>query len=94
MQKKQKINADMSMSDLAGMVARGFTDLEKQVGDQVGSLAERIDSVEERLTARITNLEKKVDLVRDGVNELAYEFKKMRSRIENLELKVFGSVRD
>ena len=73
----------MAVSELAGMVARGFKEMDMKIGD-----------VEEHLTARIINVEHKVDLVRDSVNELSYESRKTRIRLENLELKVFGSVQE
>ena len=78
---------DMPVSELARMVARGFTDVEKRLGD-------KIDLVEERLTGRINILDQKVDAVRDSVNELSYESKKTRTRVENLELKVFGAIQE
>ncbi len=82
-----KKKADMPVSELAGMVARGFTDVEKRLGD-------KIDSVEERLTGRITILDQKADRLQDSVNELSYESRKKRTRIENLELKVFGTIQE
>ncbi len=34
------------------------------------------------------------DRLQDSVNELSYESRKMRTRVDNLELKVFGSIQD
>ena len=64
---------------LANAVAQGF----KEVG-------ERFDRVE----GRLTTLEDKVDMVRTDIAELRFDYKKMLTRIENLELKTFGSVRE
>ncbi len=85
-----KKKADMSVSELAGMVARGFT----EIHDEIGSARDEMHDMEERLTAKIGNVEQKVDIVRDSVNELSYETRKTRSRIENLELKVFGTIQE
>ncbi len=80
--------ADMSVSELAGMVARGFT----EVHGEIGVVHNEMRDMEDRLTARISTVEQKVDAVRDSVNELSYESKKTRTGIENLELKVFGTI--
>jgi len=83
--KPASLKKDMAVSELAGMVARGFTEARKDLTGKIGG-------AEERLTARIIGVEHKVDLVRESVNELTFESRKMRTRLENLELKVFGSV--
>ena len=78
---------DMSVSELAGMVARGFTDLEERLE---GRLDERIDGIEGHLAI----LDQKVDRLQDSVNEFSYDSRKTRTRIENLEFKVFGSIQE
>jgi len=78
--RKQK---DMSVSELAGMVARGFTEIHTD-------FKERFDGID----GRFNILDHKVDRIQDSVNELSYESRKTRTRIENLELKVFGSVQE
>lgn len=88
--KQGGFSKDMKVFELAGMVARGFT----EVHDEIKGVRGEIHDVEERLTAQINNVEHKVDLVRDSVNELSYESRKMRTRVENLELKVFGSAQE
>lgn len=74
---------DMSVSELAGMVARGFTDFEER-------LEERIDGIGGHLAI----LDQKVDRLQDSVNEFSYDSRKTRTRIENLEFKVFGSIQE
>ena len=96
--KKTKVKADMSVSELANMVARGFVDVEKRIGDRIDSvetsLNSKIDSVEEHLSGRINILDNKVDRLQDSVNDLSYETKKTRVRVENLEFKVFGAIQE
>ena len=79
-------DSDQKHDDLAGMVARGFTD----VHDQIHGLEDRFDGLEGRFNV----LEHKVDRIQDSVNELSYESRKTRTRLENLELKVFGSIQE
>lgn len=76
-------NADQKHDDLAGMVARGFTELRQDTSEGF-----------ERTDGHINMVEHKVDRVQDSVNELSYESRKTRTRIENLEFKVFGSIQE
>lgn len=78
------------MSELAGMVARGFTEMHVEIGERFESVDRRFESIEGRLTM----LDHKVDRIQDSVNELSYESRKMRTRVDNLELKVFGSIKE
>lgn len=80
---KTAIKKDMSVSELAGMVARGFTELRKDM-----------DEGFERVDGRFIVLDHKVDRIQDSVNELSYDSRKTRTRIENLEFKVFGSIQE
>lgn len=84
--KKTAIKKDMSVSELAGMVARGFT----EVQENIHGLEERFDGLE----GKFTILDHKVDRIQDSVNELSYDSRKTRTRIENLEFKVFGSIQE
>mgnify|MGYP001614064190 FL=1 len=81
--KKTGKSKDMRVSELAGMVVRGFTETRT---DFEG----RFEGVEGRLTI----LDHKVDRIQDSVNELSYESRKTRTRLENLEFKVFGSIQE
>lgn len=95
--KKTAIKKDMNISELAGMVARGFTDVEEHLGGRISGVEERLSGVEERLESvegRLTILDHKLDRVQDSVNELSYDSRKTRTRIENLEFKVFGSIQE
>lgn len=80
-------DVDMRHDELAGMIARGFTETQT-------TLRNEIQDVEERLGARIGTVEHKVDRIQDSVNELSYESRKMKTRVDNLELKVFGSIQE
>jgi hypothetical protein len=48
---------NITVNDLAIMVANGFTDMQKQISE----LDLKIDGVEERLTSRIDGLERRID---------------------------------
>ena len=85
--KKSSSKKDMSVSELASMVAHGF--LETQT-----TLRGEIQDAEERLGGRINMLDHKVDRIQDSVNELSYDSRKVRTRVENLEFKVFGSIQE
>ena len=95
--KKATSKKDMSVSELAGMVARSFTemrtdmhDMEKRIDGRIDGIDGRIDGVDGRLTI----LDHKVDRIQDSVNELSYDSRKVRTRIENIELKIFGSIQE
>ncbi len=81
---------DMAVSELAGMVARGFTEVHDDIHGMEERLNGRIDGVEGRLNI----LDHKVDRIQDSVNGLSYESRKMRTRVDNLEFKVFGSIQE
>jgi hypothetical protein len=83
-------DTDRKHDELAGMVARGFTEIHADMRGMEDRLDGRIDGVEGRLTI----LDHKVDRIQDSVNELSYESRKTRTRIENLEFKVFGSIQE
>lgn len=95
--KKTTSKKDMSVSELAGMVARSFTemrtdmhDMEKRIDGRIDGIDGRIDGVDGRLTI----LDHKADRIQDSVNELSYDSRKVRTRIENIELKIFGSIQE
>ncbi len=70
---------DEKIDALANAVGQGFIEVNQ-----------RLDAVEGRLTA----VENKVDLLRTDVQEIRYDHRKMLTRIENLELKAFGTVQE
>ncbi|MEK7144796.1 MAG: hypothetical protein AAB794_03005 [Patescibacteria group bacterium] len=88
--KKTPSKKDMSVSELAGMVARGFSEVHVDMHNMEERLDGRIESVEGRLNI----LGQKADRIQDSVNELSYDSRKMRTRVDNLELKVFGSIQE
>lgn len=95
--KKNALKRDMSVSELAGMVARGFTEMRTDMGEHFDGIEGRLDGVEGRLESvegRLNILDHKVDRLQDSVNEISYESRKKTTRIENLELKVFGSIQE
>ena len=84
---------DMTVSELAGMVARGFT----EVHERFKTVSAGLDRVDERLDAVETKLiimEEKIDRVHGSVHELSYDYRKMKTRVEHIELKVFGSIQE
>ena len=101
MKKRQKSSAahgkDMTVSELAIIVAGGFKEMGKEMDerfDQVNMQFDQVDKRFEQVDARFTVLEHKVDRIQDSVNELNFESRKVRTRLENLEFKVFGSIQE
>ena len=68
-----------TIPELAAMVARGF-----------GEVHERIDG----LDTRITELDQKIGSVHHAVLMLSFDYNKIKARLENLELKTFGSIQE
>ncbi|MBI2409946.1 hypothetical protein HYV30_02785 [Candidatus Kaiserbacteria bacterium] len=87
---KNAPSKDMSVSELAGMVARGFAEVSQDFKD----VRREMDEGFARVDGRVNILEHKVDRIQDSVNELTYDSRKTRTRLENLELKVFGSIQE
>lgn len=85
--------SETTLDDLANMVGRGFQRVDEQF-KRVDEQFKRVDEQFAELRIAITEVDHKVDLVRTDVAELRFDYKKMLSRIENLELKTFGSVRE
>ena len=80
--KKPPITLDtlaVRIDDLAVMTGRGFK-----------GMNERIDGLE----GHIDVLEQKINTVNSNVLALQYDYKKVVSRIENLELRTFGSLQE
>lgn len=94
---KEFKSVDIKRDELAGMVARGFTEVNENINNRFDGLEGRVDGVEGRLESvegRLNILDHKVDRVQDSVNEISYGSRKKTTRIENLELKVFGSIQE
>jgi septation ring formation regulator EzrA len=85
-----KTGKSISVDDLAIMVGKGFKELSNDIDGRFKRVDERFDHVE----ARLVTVEEKVNLVRADIAELRYDYKKVITRIENLELKAFGSVQE
>ena len=78
---------------LANALGEGF----KEVNNRLDRVEGRLENVEGRLEnveGRLTIVEQKIDLLRTDVQELHYDYKKMLTRIEKLELQTFGSVQE
>lgn len=71
------------MDELAGMVASGFSEM-----------GERIEELDERFSGQMKILDQKITTVNTNVLSLQYDYKKIVSRLENLELNAFGSVQE
>jgi hypothetical protein len=81
---------DMAVSELAGMVARGFTEMR---GD-IKELRSDMDIAFEQVNGRVTKVEQKVDRLQNSVDEFTYDHRKIKTRIENLEMNAFGAIRE
>lgn len=81
--KAQKSLKNTTMDELAGMVASGFSEM-----------GERIEELDERFSGQMKILDQKITAVNTNVLSLQYDYKKIVSRLENLELNAFGSVQE
>lgn len=88
--KTQKVPKNVTLDDLARMMADGFT----EVGQSFRGVHDRIDELDERLSGKISVLDQKITAVNANVLSLSYDYKKIVSRLENLELRAFGSVQE
>lgn len=67
------------------MVADGFRDHSEQFNS-------RIDGLESRLDARVDGVEQKLGALHSEVLSMHYDHKTVKARLENVELRVFGSI--
>lgn len=81
-----KDTLEVKIDNLANAVGQGF----KEVHERLDRVDNRLEHVEGRLGA----VEEQVKLLRADVQEIRYDHKKMLTRIENLELKAFGSLQE
>jgi tetrahydromethanopterin S-methyltransferase subunit G len=72
-----------TINDLAAMTARGFSEVHT-----------RIDGIETSLSTRIDGLDQKIGSVHHAVLMLSFDYNKIKARLENLELKAFGSIQE
>lgn len=84
----------MSVSELAGMVARGFTELRTDFRGEITGLRSDMEEGFEQVSGRITQVEQKVDRLQNSVDEFTYNHRKIKTRIENLEIHTFGAIRE
>ncbi len=95
--KKLKISKNVTLDDLARMMADGFTEVGQSfsgVHDRIDELDLRIENLDERLSGQINILDQKITAVNANVLSLSYDYKKIVSRLENLELRAFGSIQE
>lgn len=99
--KTQKVLKNVTLDELAGMMANGFNEIGQSfsgVHDRIDELDERlsgqISGLDERLSGQINILDQKITAVNANVLSLNYDYKKIVSRLENLELRAFGSIQE
>jgi len=90
---KQK-KKEASIDELARMMAGGFSDMGSRMKEGFNQVHDRIDELDERLSGQIRVVDEKIGIVNTNVLALQYDYRKIVARIENLELKTFGSVRE
>ncbi|MDO8576307.1 MAG: hypothetical protein Q7R90_03260 [bacterium] len=99
--KPKKIPKNVTLDDLARMMADGFT----EVGHGFSGVHDRVDELDERLSGQIENLDEhlsgqlgvldqKITAVNANVLSLSYDNKKIVNRLENVELRAFGSIQE
>jgi tetrahydromethanopterin S-methyltransferase subunit G len=91
---QKKVTLDRVMEVVQG----GFLEVRKELGEKIDSvetrLTARIDAVEQKLGRRIDDVEQKVDKLRDEMISMHFDYKKVKARLENIELKMFGSIQE
>lgn len=80
--KKQRVQK-MTLDTLGSMVAEGFVSVDK-----------RIDGLEETMDARFTEVNAKLGALHNEVLSMDFNYRKVRTRLENVELKVFGAIQE
>ncbi len=78
MNEKQQTKKEITMDDLALMVAKGFNDVDEKMASGFKSVNERLDKVEIKLDTIEANLNKKVDKV--DHNTLTYRVEKLEKK--------------
>lgn len=79
----------MTIDDLAILMVHGFNELKQDVLD---TLRNEFNPRFDRLEARTYSLELKIDAVRSDISTLFFDGKKLKGRVENLEIQTFGSI--
>jgi len=95
--KTQKVPKNVTLDELARMMADGFTEVGQSfsgVYDRIDELDLRIENLDEHLSGQIKILDQKITMVNANVLSLQYDYKKIVSRLENLELRAFGSIQE
>ena len=81
-----KDTLEVKIDNLANAVGQGFKEVHERL--------DRVDNRHEHVEGRLGAVEEQVKLLRADVQEIRYDHKKMLTRIENLELKAFGSLQE
>lgn len=83
----------ITLDDLGAMVARGFTEVDKRF-DEVYKRFDEVDKRFEEVDARFTVVESKIDVLHSEVLSMNFDHKKFKHRLENVEVRVFGSIQE
>lgn len=83
----------MTIDELAASIANGFLEAKQERAELKAELkAELTATVNDEIRGVEHRLGAKIDALRTDVNELFYDGKKMKQRVEKLEDRVFGSI--
>lgn len=85
---------NVTMDELARMMADEFSGVHGEMKTGFKEVHERIDELDERLSGQIRVLDQKITIVNTNVLALQFDYRKVVNRIENLELKTFGSIQE
>ena len=95
MQKKKSHKKETTLDDLANAMGQGFKEVQgqfKEVQQQFKEVHERIDGFEKNVEGRFNGLEEQTNIIRQEIQLMHFDNKKIESRVERLEMKTFGSV--
>lgn len=85
----------VSLDDLASMVVGGFKEQKEHFDTRIDGVEARIDGLESRfdgLESRFNGVEQKLGALHSDVLSMHYDHKLLKARMENVELRVFGSI--
>lgn len=85
---------NVTIDELARMMAGGFTEMGQRFDELDERLSGQIEDLDERLSGQIKILDQKIGVVNTNVLSLQYDYRKVVTRLENLELRAFGSIQE
>lgn len=94
MKKKETSKKSITLDELGAMIAVGFKEQNETIHTRIDALESRLDARIDGIDARMGGIEQKLGTLHSDVLSMNYDHKKLKARIENVELRVFGSIQE